>query len=97
TAAIQAWLGQDRAGQKLHRLLAEEVLEHSTQNYALDLLRVYYTVVLRSQAEPVLTGDRARETELTGQLTDLAVRAVRRALEHGSDDREHYVSFGRNI
>ncbi|WP_156231841.1 GAP1-N2 domain-containing protein [Corynebacterium occultum] len=65
----------------LQRLLDEEVIENSPEDYSDELLRVYYSVVLRAEIQRVLHEDAIKETALTNQLTELTRRAVQHRVE----------------
>lgn len=96
--ALQA----EAAPVELQRLLDEEVLENSSEDYSDELLRVYYSVVLSTKVRRVLHGDASEEEKLADQLTELAKRAVRQRARGavdllGDPSQDALKDLGRTI
>lgn len=95
--AIVDWLRSPDAPEILQRLLKDQVIRRSRQNYIFSLLRVYYTVNMFVGARPIITGNREQDDALQTSLAELTLYAVEKHAAQEQIDDTALEAFGRRV
>lgn len=94
---ILLWLGQERVPAQLRRALDTRFIYRSGRDYAPDLLRVYYTVNIFCQIEPIITGEREHDGAVALDLASLTLAAVIRHVQTTGGGPARFRRLGRQI
>lgn len=94
---ILLWLGQESAPAQLRRALDTRFIDRNRRDYAPDLLRVYYTVNIFCQIDPIITGDREHDDSVAHDLASLTLAAVIRHVQTTGASPARFRQLGRQI